>query len=154
MKKIVALMLVLVMALSVCACAGVETNGDNTGDNKQSEVIKDSNNDGQVNAVRNHKGKLPALRPNIEYLILHIHAGECVKRAQRLVQQQYGRPGHQSSGQSDPLLLAAEGESPMATLELNHLTKRVAHDVRQYDDKMPDKDPQRPGNASYLTVYL
>ena len=30
MKKIVALMLVLVMALSVCACAGVETNGDNT----------------------------------------------------------------------------------------------------------------------------
>ena len=27
MKKIVALMLVLVMALSVCACAGVETNG-------------------------------------------------------------------------------------------------------------------------------
>ena len=49
MKKIVALMLVLVMALSVCACAGVETNGDNTGDsNKQSEVIKDSNNDGQI----------------------------------------------------------------------------------------------------------
>ena len=30
MKKIVALMLVLVMALSVCACAGVETNGDNS----------------------------------------------------------------------------------------------------------------------------
>lgn len=53
MKKIVALMLVLVMALSVCACAGVETNGDNavanTDDsNKQSEVIKDSNNDGQI----------------------------------------------------------------------------------------------------------
>ena len=48
MKKIVALMLVLVMALSVCACAGVETNGDNTGDNKQSEVIKESNNDGQI----------------------------------------------------------------------------------------------------------
>ena len=41
--------------------------------------------------MRNHKGKLPALRPNIEYLILHIHAGECVKRAQRLVQQQYLR---------------------------------------------------------------
>ena len=53
MKKIVALMLVLVMALSVCACAGVETNGDNTvtntdDSNKQSEVIKDSNNDGQI----------------------------------------------------------------------------------------------------------
>lgn len=53
MKKIVALMLVLVMALSVCACAGVETNGDNTVANtddssKQSEVIKDSNNDGQI----------------------------------------------------------------------------------------------------------
>lgn len=53
MKKIVALMLVLVMALSVCACAGVETNGGNTVANtddssKQSEVIKDSNNDGQI----------------------------------------------------------------------------------------------------------
>ena len=31
---------------------------------------------------------------------------------------------------------------------------RIAHDVRQYDDKMPDKDPQCPGNASYLAVYL
>ena len=42
MKKIVALMLVLVMALSVCACAGVETNGDNTGDNGDAAAPQDS----------------------------------------------------------------------------------------------------------------
>ena len=47
-KKFVALGLALVLALSMCACAGVETSGDAEGDAAASTVIADSNNDGQI----------------------------------------------------------------------------------------------------------
>ena len=49
MKKILALVLALVMALSLCACAGVsEETGEEVKTATESTVIGDSNNDGQI----------------------------------------------------------------------------------------------------------
>ena len=42
---------------------------------------------GLVYAVGDHEGELLPLRPYIEYFVLHVHAGERVQGAQRLVQQ-------------------------------------------------------------------
>ena len=47
MKRTLALLLALVMALSLCACAGV-ADGDKDGEATKSDVIADSNNDGQI----------------------------------------------------------------------------------------------------------
>ena len=47
MKKIIALLLVMVMALSLCACANT-SDKDEQGGAQKSNVIVDSNNDGQI----------------------------------------------------------------------------------------------------------
>lgn len=47
MKRTLALLLALVMALSLCACAGI-ADGDKDGEATKSDVIADSNNDGQI----------------------------------------------------------------------------------------------------------
>lgn len=47
MKRTIALLLALVMMLSLCACAGV-ADEDEVGGATKSDVIKDSNNDGQI----------------------------------------------------------------------------------------------------------
>lgn len=47
MKKVIALLLVMVMALSLCACANT-SDKDEQGGAQKSNVIADSNNDGQI----------------------------------------------------------------------------------------------------------
>ncbi len=47
MKRTIALLLALVMALSLCACAGV-ADESGSGESSKSDVIKDNNNDGQI----------------------------------------------------------------------------------------------------------
>ena len=47
MKKVIALLLVMVMALSLCACANT-SDKDEQGGAQKSNVIVDSNNDGQI----------------------------------------------------------------------------------------------------------
>lgn len=47
-KKLVAMGLALILALSLCACAANETAGTTEGETTASTVIADSNNDGQI----------------------------------------------------------------------------------------------------------
>lgn len=47
-KKLVAMGLALILALSLCACAANEPAGTTEGENTASTVIADSNNDGQI----------------------------------------------------------------------------------------------------------
>lgn len=47
-KKLVAMGLALILALSLCACAANEPAGTTEGETTASTVIADSNNDGQI----------------------------------------------------------------------------------------------------------
>lgn len=74
--------------------------------------------------VGNNNGSDAQLLLNTFDLNLHFRAQLGIQIGKRLIQQQYGRPGHQSSGQSDPLLLAAgklPGIAPVKAHQLNQL---------------------------------